>query len=136
MHLICLLTYYYMYLTCKILKKCMPAKLLVMQNWAKTAHLPQTTTGISFGNFIYTTIVCNGTPYYELYKISSLEAHFIYECFFIWFLTLFYIFYCISFFIYNIYTGLYLFIIILTLFLVYFCLSVCIGWSFYAMPHF
>ena len=32
-------------------------------NWGKMVHLPQsTTTGTSFGNFIYTTIVCNDTP--------------------------------------------------------------------------
>ena len=44
-------------------KKCMPAKLLLLvQNWGKMAHLPQPTTGISFGNVIYTTIVCNDTP--------------------------------------------------------------------------
>ena len=54
-------TYYYMYPTCKNSKKiCMPVKLLLLQNWGgKMAHLPQPTTGTSFGNFIYTTIVCN-----------------------------------------------------------------------------
>ena len=37
-------------------------KLLVVQNWGKMAHLPQpTTTGTSFGNFIYTAIVYNDT---------------------------------------------------------------------------
>ena len=40
-------------------KICMPPKLLLVQNWGKTAHLPQPTTGTSFGNFLYTTIVCN-----------------------------------------------------------------------------
>ena len=31
--------------------------------WGKMVHLPQsTTTGTSFGNFIYATIVCNDTP--------------------------------------------------------------------------
>ena len=62
LHFICLLTYYYMYATCKILKKCMPTKLLVVQNWGKMAHLPQPTRGTSFGNFKYTTIVRNDTP--------------------------------------------------------------------------
>ena len=42
--------------------KKMHAKPLLVQNWGKMAHLPQSTTGISFGNFIYTTIVCNDTP--------------------------------------------------------------------------
>ena len=40
-------------------KICMPAKLLLVQNWDKKAHLPQPTIGNSFGNLIYTTIVCN-----------------------------------------------------------------------------
>ena len=40
-------------------KMCIPAKLLLVQNWGKMAHLTQPTTGTSFGNFIYTTIVCN-----------------------------------------------------------------------------
>ena len=43
-----------MYTTAKFQKKiCMPV------NWGKMAHLPQPTTGTSFGNFIYTAIVCN-----------------------------------------------------------------------------
>ena len=33
--------------------------LLVVQNWGKKAHLSKPTTETSFGNFIYTTIVCN-----------------------------------------------------------------------------
>ena len=37
----------------------MTAKLLLVQNWGKMAHLSQPTTGTSFGKFIYTTIVCN-----------------------------------------------------------------------------
>ena len=61
-HVIYLLTYYYMYPICKISKKYMPEKLQVLQNWGKMAHLPQPTTGIFFGNFIYTTIICNDTP--------------------------------------------------------------------------
>ena len=52
-------TYYYMYRTCKISRKCMPMKLVVVQNWGKMAHLPQPTTRTSFGNFIYITIFCN-----------------------------------------------------------------------------
>ena len=62
----------------------MPAKLLVVQNWDKMTHLPQLTTGSSFGNFIYTTIVCNDAPHYHrlyqilskrLYLYQSLEAN-------------------------------------------------------------
>ena len=37
----------------------MPTKLLLLQNWGKIVHLPRPTTGTSFGNLIYTTIVCN-----------------------------------------------------------------------------
>ena len=49
-----------MYPKCKISKKCMPTKLLVVQNWGKMVHLPQPTT---FGNFIlYTTVVYIDTP--------------------------------------------------------------------------
>ena len=33
-----------------------------IQNLGKMAYLPQPTSGASFGNFIYTTIVCNDTP--------------------------------------------------------------------------
>ena len=56
-------TYYYMYPTFKISKKYIPAKLLVVQDWGNMAHLPQPiTTGTSFGNLIYTIIVCNDTP--------------------------------------------------------------------------
>ena len=40
-------------------KICMPAKLLLVQNWRKMTHLPQPTTETSFRNFMYTTIVCN-----------------------------------------------------------------------------
>ena len=44
-------------------KQCMLAKQLLVQNWGKMANLPQPTTVTFFGNFIYTTIVCNGdTP--------------------------------------------------------------------------
>ena len=50
-------TYCYTHPTCKISKKCMPAKLLVVQNWGKMAHLPQPATGTSFGNFIYITLL-------------------------------------------------------------------------------
>ena len=46
----------------------MPSKLLLV---------PQPTTGTSFGNFIYTTIICNDYTlhYHRLYQISSLEAN-------------------------------------------------------------
>ena len=50
-----------MYPTCKISKNCMHVKLVVVQNSGKMAHLAQPTTGTSFGNFIYTIIVCNDT---------------------------------------------------------------------------
>ena len=60
-HFICLLTYNYLS-TYSISKQCMPAKLLLVQNWGNMAHFPQPTTGTSFGNFIYTTIACNDTP--------------------------------------------------------------------------
>ena len=40
-------------------KKCMPAKLLLVQNRDKMVHLPQPATGTSFGNFIYASTVCN-----------------------------------------------------------------------------
>ena len=57
-------------------KKCMPAKLVVVQNWGKMAHLLQPTTGTSFGNFTYTTIVCNEySPFHRLYQISNLQAN-------------------------------------------------------------
>ena len=49
-------TYYYMYPACKIEKKCMSAKLLMVQNCNNMAYLPQPTTGTSFGNSIYITI--------------------------------------------------------------------------------
>ena len=44
----------------------------------KIAHLPQPTTGTSFGNFIYTTVllsVMTTLHYHRLYQISSLEAN-------------------------------------------------------------
>ena len=57
-------------------KTCMPAKLLLVQNWGKMAHLPQPTTRTSFGNFTYTTIVCSDyTPLSQTIQISSLEAN-------------------------------------------------------------
>ena len=52
----------------------MPAKLLLVQNWGKMALCPKpTTTGTSFGNFIYTTVVCNDTPLSQ--TISSLKVN-------------------------------------------------------------
>ena len=44
-------------------KICMPTKLLLVENCSKMgAHLPEPTTWTTFGNYIYTTIVCNDTP--------------------------------------------------------------------------
>ena len=44
--------------------------------WSKMAHCPKpTTTGTSFGNFIYTSIVCNDTTLSQTIPISSLEAN-------------------------------------------------------------
>ena len=83
MHFICLLiiicTLHAKFQKKKKEKKCIPAKLLLVQNWGKMTHLPQPTTGISLGNFIYTTIVCNDVMstlhYHRLYQMSSLEAN-------------------------------------------------------------
>ena len=72
--------FYYMYPTCKISKKCMPAaKLLLVKNWGKNgAHLPQPITRTSLGNFnsyIPLLSVITTLHYHRLYQISSLEAN-------------------------------------------------------------
>ena len=65
-----------MYPTCKISKKCMPGKLLVVQNWAKMAHLPQPATGEPFLEISYIPLLSVMTlHYHRLYQISSLEAN-------------------------------------------------------------
>ena len=54
-------------------KRSMPAKLLLVQNWSEMmAHLSQSTTVTSFGNFIYIPIVCNDTPL--SYTISNFKS--------------------------------------------------------------
>ena len=55
----------------------MPAKLLLVQNWGKMVHLPQPTTGTSFGNsHISLFSVMTTLHYHRLYQISSsLEAN-------------------------------------------------------------
>ena len=66
----------YMYPTCKISKKCIPAKLPLVQNWGQMVHLRQPTTKASFENFIYMTLLSVMTLHcHRLYQISSLEAN-------------------------------------------------------------
>ena len=56
----------------------MPAKMLLVQNWDKMAHLPQPTTGTSFPlkiSCISLISVMTTLHYHRLYQISSsLEA--------------------------------------------------------------
>ena len=57
----------------------MPAKMLLVQNWGKMAHLPQPTTGTSFlleTSYISLFSVMATLHYHRLYQISSsLEAN-------------------------------------------------------------
>ena len=48
--------------TCKVSKKMHAGEAAGGAKLAKLAHLSQPTTETSFGNFIYTAIVCNDTP--------------------------------------------------------------------------
>ena len=53
----------------------MPAKMLLVQNWGRMAHLPQPTTGTSFLLEIYFMYLTT-LHYHRLYQISSsLEAN-------------------------------------------------------------
>ena len=55
-------------------KKCMPAMLLLVQNWGKIAHLPQEQGGLLL-EIPYTPLLSVMTlHYHRLYQISSLEA--------------------------------------------------------------
>ena len=59
------------------LKKRMPVKLLVVQNWGKMAHLPQPTTEGPLLEISYIPLLSVMTlHYHRLYRISSLEANF------------------------------------------------------------
>ena len=52
----------------------MPAKMLLVQNWGKMAHLPQPTTGTSFLleiSYISLFSVMTALHYHRLYQISS-----------------------------------------------------------------
>ena len=57
----------------------MPAKMLLVQNWGKMTHLPQSTTGTSFLleiSYISLFFVIAAPHYHRLYQISSsLEAN-------------------------------------------------------------